>query len=97
MDDHDRTDELRELATFARNKRDLYRARTYSPRETSATRLRELERASEQAEARLKAYIAERSKITRYWDEDGDLDELHNQSGNGKASLKGGNAHRENH
>ena len=63
MDDHDRTDELRELATFARNKRDLYRARTYSPRETSATRLRELERASEQAEARLKAYILERSKL----------------------------------
>jgi hypothetical protein len=63
MDDHDRTYELRELATFARNKRDLYRARTYSPRETSATRLRELERASEQAEARLKAYILERSKL----------------------------------
>jgi hypothetical protein len=63
MDDHDRTDELRELATFARNKRDLYRARTYSPRETSATRLRELERASEQAEARLKAYIRERGQL----------------------------------
>ena len=63
MDDHDRTDELRELATFARNKRDLYRARTYSPRETSATRLRELERASEQAEARLKAYIRERRQL----------------------------------
>lgn len=63
MADHDRTDELRELATFARNKRDLYRARAYSPRETSATRLRELERASEQAEARLKAYIRERGRL----------------------------------
>ena len=63
MDEHDRTDELRELARYARSKRDLYRARTYGPRETSATRLRELERASEQADARLKAYVAEREKL----------------------------------
>ncbi len=61
-DDHDRTDELRELATYARQRRDLYRARTYGPRETSATRLRELERESDQADARLKSYIAERSR-----------------------------------
>ena len=63
MDEHDRTDELRELARYVRSKRDLYRARTYGPRETSATRLRELERASEQADARLKAYVAEREKL----------------------------------
>jgi len=63
MDEPDRTEELRELATFARHKRDLYRARTYGPRETSATRLRELIRESEQAEARLKAYVAEREKL----------------------------------
>ena len=63
MDDHDRTEELRELATFARQKRDLYRARTYGPRETSATRLRELERASEQAETRLRAYVVERERL----------------------------------
>jgi len=63
MDEHDRTDELRELARYARSKRDLYRARTYGPRETSARRLRELERASEQADARLKAYVAEREKL----------------------------------
>ncbi|MEY2442606.1 MAG: hypothetical protein QOJ46_2032, partial [bacterium] len=41
---------------------DLYRARTYGPRETSATRLRELERESDQAAARLKAYVAERAR-----------------------------------
>jgi hypothetical protein len=57
----DRTEELRELARFARARRDLYRARTYGPRETSATRLRELERLSDQAQARLDAYIAERA------------------------------------
>ena len=59
-EDHDRTEELRELARYARRRRDLYRARTYGPRETSATRLRELERECDQAEARLRAYIAER-------------------------------------
>jgi hypothetical protein len=59
---HDRTEELRELATYARRRRDLYRARTYGPHQTSATRLRELERESEQADARLAAYVAERSR-----------------------------------
>ena len=61
-DDYDRTGELGELAAHARRKRDLYRARTYGPRETSATRLRELERQSDQAEARLKAYVDERAR-----------------------------------
>jgi hypothetical protein len=61
-DAHDRTDELRELARYARQHHDLYRARTYGPRETSASRLRELARESEQAQARLDAYIAERAK-----------------------------------
>ena len=56
----DRTEELRELARYARQRRDLYRAKGYGQRPTSATRLRELERESDQAEARLKAYIAER-------------------------------------
>ena len=59
--DRDRTEELRELARYARERRDLYRARTYGPRETSATRMRELERACDQAEARLRAYIAQRA------------------------------------
>jgi hypothetical protein len=59
-DDHDRTEELRELAHYARQRRDLYRARSYGPRETSATRLRELERQADQAQARLEAYRRER-------------------------------------
>lgn len=62
MDEHDRTEELRELAAYAHRRRDLYRARTYGPRETSATRLRELERESDQADERLRAYVAERGK-----------------------------------
>jgi len=57
----DRTEELRELARYARHRRDLYRARMYGPRETSATRMRELERECDQAEARLRAYIAQRA------------------------------------
>lgn len=62
MDDpHDRTDELRELASYARRRRDLYRARSYGPRETSAARLRELERESDRAQARLTAYLADRA------------------------------------
>ena len=64
-EDHDRTEELRELARFARTRRDLYRARTYGPRETSATRLRELERLSDQAQERLRAYIAQRAAAGR--------------------------------
>jgi hypothetical protein len=61
-DDHDRTEELRELAHYARQRRDLYRARSYGPRETSATRLRELERQADQAQARLRAYREEREE-----------------------------------
>jgi hypothetical protein len=56
----DRTEELRELARYARQRLDLYRAKGYGQRPTSATRLRELERESDQAEARLKAYVADR-------------------------------------
>ena len=61
-DDHDRTEELRELARYALARRDLYRARSYGPRATSASRLRELERESDQAQARLRAYLAERGR-----------------------------------
>ncbi|HEX4344838.1 MAG TPA: hypothetical protein VHZ31_04690 [Solirubrobacteraceae bacterium] len=60
-EDHDRTEELRDLARYARQRRDLYRARAYGPRETSATRLRELERASDAAQARLEAYVTQRA------------------------------------
>lgn len=61
-EDHDRTDELREEARYARARRDLYRARSYGPRETSAARLREFERACDAAESRLAAYVAERAR-----------------------------------
>ena len=50
----DRVDELRVLARFARQRRDLYRAKSYGPRPASETRLRELERECEQAEDRLR-------------------------------------------
>jgi hypothetical protein len=52
-----RGDHLEELKTAARYQRErlaLYRARAYGGSLTSATRLRELERASEFAEQRLR-------------------------------------------
>ncbi len=61
-EEHDRTDELRELARYARQRHELYKARSYGPRETSASRLRDLERESRQAQARLDAYIADRAR-----------------------------------
>ena len=61
-DEHDHTDELRELARYARSRRDLYRARSYGPRATSESRLRELERLCDQAQERLAAYAAGRSR-----------------------------------
>ncbi|MGZ4231864.1 MAG: hypothetical protein ACXVUE_16935 [Solirubrobacteraceae bacterium] len=48
-------DDLRVQAQYARQRYDLYKARAYGQRPTSPSRLRELERASEQAEARLRA------------------------------------------
>jgi hypothetical protein len=62
VSDHDRTEELTELARYTRQKRDLYRARSYSGRTSSETRLRELDRAAAQAEERLEAYLAERGR-----------------------------------
>jgi hypothetical protein len=46
-------------ARHARQRFDLYKAKTYGPRATSPTRLRELERISEAAAARLRAARAE--------------------------------------
>ena len=42
-------------ARFHRERYDLYRAKAYGPRATSPVRLRELQRASAAAEARLRA------------------------------------------
>ncbi len=49
-----RLEELRAQARHARARCDLYRARVYGPGETSLSRLRELERIAEGAEARLR-------------------------------------------
>ena len=48
-----RVDELRVQATYDRERRDLYRAKSYGPRPTSPARLRELERACQLSEERL--------------------------------------------
>jgi hypothetical protein len=46
-------EQLRAEARYARERRDLYRAKMYGPRPTSPVRMRELERALEGAVARL--------------------------------------------
>jgi hypothetical protein len=51
---NDPLDELRVQARYARERYQLYKARTLGQRPTSSARLRELERASEQATARLR-------------------------------------------
>lgn len=48
-------DDVRAQAQYARQRYDLYRARAYGQRPTSDARMRELQRVSEQAEARLRA------------------------------------------
>lgn len=53
MVDANRLAELRAEARYARERYDLYRAKAYGQRPTSVQRLRELERASEAAQARL--------------------------------------------
>lgn len=50
----DRLQELKATARYHRERLALYRARAYGGSLTSATRLRELERASESAELRLR-------------------------------------------
>jgi len=50
----ERLEELKDSARYRRERLALYRARAYGGALTSATRLRELERASEFAERRLR-------------------------------------------
>ena len=52
--DHDHLEWLREETRYAERRRDLYRAKVYGPRPARLSRLQELEREHEQAEARLK-------------------------------------------
>jgi hypothetical protein len=53
MAEPDHIADLRADARYARERYDLYRAKMYGSRPTSMTRLRELERVSAAAEARL--------------------------------------------
>lgn len=52
-------DDLRAEAQYAGQRYDLYKAKAYGQRPTSAARTRKLERACEGAEARLRAAEAE--------------------------------------
>ncbi len=52
-------DDLRAQAQYARQRYQIYKAKSYGLRPTSPARLRELERACEQAEARLRAAQAQ--------------------------------------
>lgn len=54
MTDPDQLADLRADARYARERYDLYRAKMYGSRPTSMTRLRELERTWEAADARLR-------------------------------------------
>lgn len=54
-------EELRAEAKHHRARLDLYRAKMYGPRETSAQKLRELEQRSAAAEERLRAAERERA------------------------------------
>jgi hypothetical protein len=52
-------DDLRAQAQHARQRYQLYKAKAYGQRPTSLARMRELQRACEQAEARLRAAEAQ--------------------------------------
>jgi hypothetical protein len=55
-------DDLRAKAQYARERYQLYKAKAYGQRPTSPARLRELQRAYEQAEARLRAAEADEQR-----------------------------------
>ncbi len=58
----DHLDDLRVNARYARERYQLYRAKTHGPRPTSEARLRELQRSFEQAEERLRFAEAEEQR-----------------------------------
>jgi len=58
----DHLDDLRARAQYARERYQLYKAKAYGQRPTSPERLRELQRACEQAEARLRFAEAEEQR-----------------------------------
>ncbi|GAC1491286.1 MAG: hypothetical protein NVS1B9_12670 [Solirubrobacteraceae bacterium] len=57
--DANRLEELRAESKHARSRLELYRAKGYGGRDTSATRLRELEARAQAAEERLQAAVRE--------------------------------------
>jgi hypothetical protein len=59
-------DDLRAQAQHARQRYDLYKARAYGQRPTSEVRMRELQRACEGAEARLRAAEAEEEDADKH-------------------------------
>lgn len=61
MADPPRIDDLLAEARYQRHRYDLYRAKMYGPRPTTMTRLRELERAYQGAEARRRRAQQERA------------------------------------
>ena len=61
----ERIEDLRAEARYHRERFDLYRAKVYSLRPTSLSRLRELERAHLSAEARLRRAEQELASRTR--------------------------------
>jgi hypothetical protein len=58
-------EDLRTQAQYARERYQLYKAKTYGPRPTSPARLRELQHAYEQAEARLSFAEAEEARVPK--------------------------------
>jgi len=58
-------DELRAEARHARDRYALYRAKAYGQRVTSPTRLRALERAADDSEARLRRALAAETRADR--------------------------------
>jgi len=64
---------LRAEARYARQRSELYRAKTYGPRPTSMSRLTELERIYEAAAARLRR--AEESELSRPPEASGGVDD----------------------
>jgi hypothetical protein len=61
MSASDRIEVLEAEARYTRERYDLYRAKMYGPRPTTMSRLRELERIHQGAEARLRAAKLERA------------------------------------
>jgi hypothetical protein len=60
--DAEELERLRADARYHRERLELYRAKAYGPRPTSATRLRELERAHEGAQERLANALRQRKR-----------------------------------